>query len=114
MKRDYSHRLGKKTVRVLRKDGSPVVGKPVTFEMTNHEFLWGSAIRETIPYVNGQLEGAEKAKIEERIEIWSKLFNNTTFPFYWGRFEPEEGKPMTWETLQAAKWLKARGITRCV
>ena len=83
-------------MRVLRKDGSPVIGQPVQFEMTNHEFLWGSAIRETIPYVNGQLEGAEKEKIEERIEIWSKLFNNTTYPFYWGRFEPEEGKPVTW------------------
>lgn len=111
MKRDYSHRLGRKTVRVVRKDGSPVVGQPVQFEMTNHEFLWGSAIRETIPYVNGQLEGAEKEKVEERIEIWSKLFNHTTFPFYWGNFEPVEGKPLTWETLQAAKWLKARGVT---
>lgn len=133
MTRDYSHRKGQKRVRIVRADGSPVIGQAVQYEMTNHEFLWGSAIRETIPYVNSLLAGEqqddlaqriahlnprrtstagmEKEKIEERIAIWMKLFNNTTYPFYWQNFEPEQGKPMTWETLQGAKWLKERGIT---
>ena len=103
MTRDYSHRKGQKRVRIVRKDGSPVIGQAVRYEMTNHEFLWGSAIRETIPYVNSLLAGEqqddlaqriahlnprrtsvagmEKEKIEERIAIWMKLFNNTTYPF---------------------------------
>ena len=38
------------------------------------------------------------------------MFNYATLPFYWGRYEPEEGKTAYPETMAAAKWLRERGV----
>ena len=41
---------------------------------------------------------------------WLALFNFATLPFYWGRFEPERGKPDTRRVLAAARWFADRGV----
>lgn len=110
MQKDYSHRLGKKTVRFLREDGSAAAGKTVKVEMQNHEFLWGTGLFDSIPYACGDMQGERKEAFERKFEKWIALFNNTTLPFYWGGFERERGKPKTAETLTGAKWLTAQGI----
>ncbi len=44
------------------------------------------------------------------MEKWLALFNYGTLPFYWGRYEPEEGKPDFENTMAAARWLRERGV----
>ena len=51
MTRDYSHRLGKKKVKFVRKDGTPVTGKEIEVKMYCHEFLFGTGLFDVIPYV---------------------------------------------------------------
>ncbi len=52
----------------------------------------------------------KQAFLRERMEKWLALFNYGTLPFYWGRYEPEEGKPAFRETMAAAKWLRRNGV----
>ena len=52
----------------------------------------------------------KQAFLRERMEKWLALFNYGTLPFYWGRYEPEEGKPAFRETMAAAKWLRQSGV----
>lgn len=52
----------------------------------------------------------KKAFFKERMDIWMKLFNYGTLPFYLGAYEPEEGKP-NWESrMAAASYMKEHGI----
>ncbi len=53
---------------------------------------------------------AEKAFLQERMAKWLALFNYGTLPFYWGRYEPEEGRTACTETMAAAKWLQQNGV----
>lgn len=43
------------------------------------------------------------------MEKWLNLFNYGTLPFYWGRYEPEEGKPEFESRMNAARFLVAQG-----
>ena len=112
MARDYSHRLGRKTVRVVAKDGSPIVGKTVKAEMQRHEFLFGGGIFDVIPYAAGEMtDPAAREAFEKKFEKWIALMNNATLPFYWGGYEPEEGKPRCAQVMAGAKYLQQYGVT---
>lgn len=110
MTRDYSHRLGKKKVKFVRKDGTPVTGKDIEVKMYCHEFLFGTGLFDVIPYVCGEMKPEEEEAFEKIFRKWIELFNNATFPFYWQRFEPERGKPRIEQTLKAADWLKQQNV----
>ena len=101
----YSHRKGTKTVRFTHKDGAPVKDAAVRVRQTRHEFLFGCAAFDAIRAANGEADAAVEAKIGKALE----LFNFITLPFYWGRFEPERGRPDTERLKKAAAWLKERG-----
>jgi GH35 family endo-1,4-beta-xylanase len=73
--------------------------------------LHGCAGFETVQAVNNELTGDGKRFAEARVEKMLELFNFITLPFYWGRFEPERGKPDTERILKTAKWLRERGVT---
>jgi len=112
MARDYSHRLGKKTIRVLNKDGSPVIGKTVKVDMQKHEFLFGGGIFDAVPYAAGEMtDPAKREAFEQKFEKWSAIMNNATLPFYWGGFEPKEGEPRNAQVMAGAKFLKEHGVT---
>ena len=112
MARDYSHRLGKKTVRVVAKDGSPIVGQTIRADMQRHEFLFGAGMFDAVPYAAGEMtDPAEREAFEKMFEKWSALMNNATLPFYWGGYEPVEGKPRCAQVMAGAKFLKERGVT---
>ena len=91
-------------------DGAPLANRQVVVAQTNHKFLFGSTGFDFIPLANGELSGAEKDKMELLESEWLALFNFATLPFYWGRFEPERGKPDTKRVLETAKWFAARGV----
>jgi GH35 family endo-1,4-beta-xylanase len=112
MAKDYSHRLGQKKIRVQAKDGTALAGKTVKVQMQRHEFLFGAGMFDAVPYASGEMKDpAHREAFEQRFEKWCALMNNATLPFYWGGFEPEEGKPKSEQLMAGAKLLKERGVT---
>jgi endo-1,4-beta-xylanase len=102
--RKYGHRRANAVVTVLRQDGAPLAGQELVIAQTNHQFLFGSNGFYLIPLVNRELAGPQKEITEQRHEKFMKLFNYVTLPFYWARFEPQAGDPMTRKVMNAAKW----------
>ena len=100
------HRTANATV-TLAHNGSPLANQEVVVEQKRHKFLfgsnWGGSI---IPYANGELSGHAKELAERRNQHFLALLNQATLPFYWGRFEPERGKPDTQRILKAAQLVR--------
>jgi GH35 family endo-1,4-beta-xylanase len=109
--KQYVNKMGNKTIKLIGSDGQPLSNKKVKVEQTRHKFLFGCGAFDTVPYVNGELKGDGELKIKERLDKWLDLFNAGTLPFYWGGFEPKQGKPRTEALLKAAQWLKERNVT---
>ena len=123
-----SNRKASARIRVTGSDDKPLVNTKVAVNQTNHEFLFGCGAFDALPYTNGVSvhngngsinaekpmteaeKAAFKAKLEDRIQKWLGLFNYGTLPFYWGGFEPEEGKPNTEQLMNAAKFLQSKGV----
>jgi len=94
----------------VRHNGSPFAGQEIIVAQRRHQFLFGSNWGEsTIALANGELIGYEKELAERRNANFLQLFNQATLPFYWGRFEPQRGKPDTRRILNAARWYQAQG-----
>ncbi len=105
MGKDLSHRQVRKTLKVLDSQGNPVKGAKIHVKQTKHQFLFGCGGFDFIPYVMGD------QKFKASTDSWLEIFNYATLPFYWGTFEPEEGKPNTETLMKTAKYLKDRGVT---
>ncbi len=105
-----SHRKASARIRVLGQDGAPLTERKVHLKQTNHKFLFGCGAFDTVELMRGA-EGEKAAFLNDRMEKWLGLFNYGTLPFYWGRYEREEGVTAEPETLKAANWLKERGVT---
>ena len=103
-------RMTNVTVKILQSDGTPLANQEVTIEQTGHKFLFGTAAFDLIPLTNGQYEGEAFEQAQVRAEKLAALFNAATLPFYWARFEPERGKPMSEETKNAARWCIEHGL----
>ena len=99
-----SYRQGKATVKVGRANARVIV------KQTRHKFLFGCSEFSTLPYAAGEMSAEDAAKAEKRYGHMAEIMNFVTLPFYWGRFEPEQGKPDTKRMLGAAKYLKAQGM----
>ena len=104
------NRMTDATVKILKQDGTPLANQEVTIEQTGHKFLFGTAAFDLIPLTNGQYEGEALEQAQRRADKLVALFNAATLPFYWARFEPERGKPMTEETKNAAQWCIDHGL----
>lgn len=111
MKKDLlAHRKGSKKLTITGKDGNPVKNQSVAVRQVKHRFLFGCTEFSALPFANGELQGREAEITEERFRLFFELFNYTTLPFYWGRFEPVKGKPDTKRMKAAAQWLVSRGV----
>ena len=104
-----AHRQANARLRVLNPDGTPVVRREVSVDQVSHQFLFGCGAFDAVELMKTQDE-KKQAFLRERMEKWLALFNYGTLPFYWGRYEPEEGKPAFRETMAAAKWLRQSGV----
>lgn len=107
----YKHRMGEKKLTFVGADGVPLKNKEVTIEQKKHGFLFGCAEFSSIQYANNEYNVSKRAIYEERFRKFSELFNYVTLPFYWGRFEPEKGKPDTQRLKKAAQWLTSKGLS---
>jgi endo-1,4-beta-xylanase len=111
MNQDIKHnRTTEVTITVLKSDQTPLANQEVTIEQTNHKFLFGTAAFDLVPLASGQYAGVEKEQAEGRAAKVTALFNAATLPFYWGRFEPERGKPITEKVMNAARWCRDHNL----
>lgn len=98
------HRIGTAEVVLTTPDGAPLADREVVVEQVRHAFGFGNIGFELIPHANGE------ADLTELADAWLGLFDTATLPFYWGRFEPERGRPDTARLLTAARWFAERGV----
>lgn len=121
MEKRFENRCSDVRIRLVDKEQKALVGKEVRLHLTNHEFLFGCGafdtlnIGETGPFANREFEAhgrkINRAYFQERVDLWTKLFNYGTLPFYWGQYEPQEGNVMEANRMEAAKYLRAHGAT---
>ena len=76
----------------------------MVIEQVRHKFLFGTAAFDLVPLASGEYQGEQKEEAEQRAQKLVDLFNAATLPFYWARFEPERGKPITRQVQDAARW----------
>ena len=104
-----THRLATAKLQVFNPDGTPAAGRTVKADQVSHKFLFGCGAFDAVEIMRTTDE-KKRAFLQERMEKWLALFNYGTLPFYWGRYEPEEGKTAYTETMAAAKWLREKGV----
>lgn len=103
------YRMADTTITVLA-GGNPLANREVVVAQREHKFLFGNIGFDFIPLGNDEVKGEERAKLELLAEKWLAVFNFATLPFYWGRFEPERGRPDTARLLATAHWFADRGV----
>jgi GH35 family endo-1,4-beta-xylanase len=99
-----SHRIGECLVKVIDKNGNPVSEKDLVLNQKSHEFLFGCGAFDFLDFPGMQPNG-------DRRDKWLALMNYGTLPFYWGRYEPEEGHPNYEMLKDAADRLVANNVT---
>ena len=102
-----NHRKATAVVRVLDASGQPVANRWLRLEQQTHEFLFGCGAFDAIGRTN---EKRDDPLYIDRMEKWLKLFNYGTMSFYWGLYEPEEGKPEFASRMNASRFLAERGV----
>lgn len=103
-------RTAEVTLLITTEDDHPLAEREVEIAQTKHRFLFGSNGFFLLPLANNELTGAEKERTAQIAEHFLALMNYVTLPFYWGRFEPEPGKPDTERLRQTAKWCMEHGL----
>ena len=84
-------------------DGQPLAGQGVTVRMIRHKFLFGCNAYYLKPDSTDESQQAYQ-------QHFADLFNYATLSFYWGRYEPEEGKVEEESRRSQAEWLHDHGI----
>ena len=107
---DLSHRKASKTIKVTDVNGVPVRNARLKLTQKSHEFLFGCGGFDFVALMDPKLED-KREFIKDLTDKWLKIYNYATLPFYLGTYEPEEGKPETKNRMDAAKYLKDRGVT---
>lgn len=106
-----SHRTAGATLLISKPDGTPLAGQELVIQQTRHKFLFGTAAFDLLPLANGAYAGEQKEQAEERARRLTTLFNAATLPFYWARFEPQRGMPITAQMKNAARWCLDHGLS---
>ena len=99
------HRKVTKRVRFTDEKGNALANRYINVQQVRHKFLFGCGGFDFIPYV---MEGSDEFK--EVTESWLEIFNYATLPFYWGNYEPEEGKPNKEILMKTAEYLVSKGV----
>lgn len=118
-----------KQFQFVGKDGKPLINTKLKYKLENHEFLFGYGAFDFLSYIQADSFKPEKMSEQakklmsidpnfnakdffgKRVNKWLEIFNYGTLPFYWGGFEPEEGKPNTENLKKAALFMKEHNVT---
>jgi len=109
-----AHRTRTRTVQVLDRSGNPLAGAAVTVEQVAHGIGFGCIGFDETERAWRRLTGAVPAPGEDELldrldALWFDLFDTATLPFYWGTFEPQEGRDRTAALRAAAEHYVSRG-----
>src|SRR5262245_50731096 len=104
------HRVADVELTVLGADGTPLADTDVVVVQVDHDFRFGCTGFQAIELATGELDDERRLASDRLLERWLELFNTTTLPFYWGRFEPARGQPDTVRLRAAAQWFVDRGV----
>lgn len=107
--KSLAHRQGTARLRILSADGTPAANCPVSIDQTGHQFMFGCGAFSFVDMMRTQTD-ERMAFLKDRNEKWLHLFNYGTLPFYWGRYEPVQGKTAREETMAAAQYLRERDV----
>jgi endo-1,4-beta-xylanase len=105
-----NNRMAEAVLTVLQADGTPLANQELTVRQIRHKFLFGTAAFDLVPLANDEYSGAELEQAEQRNAQLTALFNAATLPFYWARFEPQRGQPLTEKLQNAARWCAQHGL----
>ncbi|RRD46939.1 endo-1,4-beta-xylanase [Tessaracoccus sp. OH4464_COT-324] len=105
-----AHRRTASLVRLVDRFGAPVPNEKVTYRQTAHEFGFAATAFEFLPLVAGQLSGEELEATQRVCAHWFSTFNWATLPFYWGWYEPQQGRTDRERVKATARWLRSRGV----
>jgi endo-1,4-beta-xylanase len=105
-----NNRMAEAALTVRQADGTPLANQELTVRQTRHKFLFGTAAFDLVPLANDEYSGAELEQAEQRNAQLTALFNAATLPFYWARFEPQRGQPLTEKLQNAARWCAQHGL----
>lgn len=111
-----THRTARTTLTVTGPDGRPLADAEVRVAQRRHAFGFGNIGFDLIPLANGEASGDEnryggaRADLDHLAELYLDVFNTATLPFYWSRFEPEQGRPDTERLAATARWFRERGV----
>ncbi|MCR5093712.1 MAG: endo-1,4-beta-xylanase [Lachnospiraceae bacterium] len=100
-----THRKINERIRFTDEQGNPLADRQLHVKQTNHSFLFGCGAFDFIPYV---MDGSEEYR--QITDSWLEIFNYGTLPFYWGGYEPEEGKPNQETLMKTAKYMQSYGV----
>jgi endo-1,4-beta-xylanase len=98
------HRKADAVIQFTTAEGRPIKNAPVEVTQVGHEFLFGCIIFDLVWTRDPYRPELYKRRFKD-------LFNFAVFPFYWGRYEPQQGTTMQAKTLDVVKWCRANGIT---
>ena len=102
---NIDHRKIRKTIKFTDEHGNPLSGQTICIRQKNHAFLFGCGGFEFNPYV------AKGDKSLGKItDSWLEIFNYATLPFYWGNYEPEEGRTNKDVIMKTAGYLNDKGV----
>lgn len=104
-----AHRKATCTMRLTDAFGNPLAHHHIHVQQTRHEFLFGCGAFDFLSYVTATNE-ADRQFLKDRTDKWLDVFNYGTIPFYWGRFEPQEGYPETESRMKTVKYLQSHDI----
>jgi GH35 family endo-1,4-beta-xylanase len=97
------HRMADAEIVIKSSNAEGFRGASARIEQTRHEFLFGCNI-----FLLGQLEPPEDN--QRYLSQFAALFNYATLPFYWGFYEPEQGRPQVERLEKMAKAARGAGI----
>ena len=102
---DIKHRKVTKKLRITDINNKPLSGQDIGIHQKTHAFLFGCGAFDFIPYV---MDGGEPWK--QITDSWLEIFNYATLPFYWGGYEPQEGKPNRDTLMKTAQYLNSKDV----
>ncbi len=100
-----SHRKVSKRIRFVDGSGAALSNTDINVKQIRHKFLFGCGGFDFMPYVMKKEEGSAQVTGD-----WLGIFNYATLPFYWGNYEPEEGKTGKDVLMKTAEYLKSKGV----
>ncbi|MDR2150702.1 MAG: endo-1,4-beta-xylanase [Spirochaetaceae bacterium] len=106
----FQNRKSRVRIRVRFADAQPVAGRTVHICQKSHQFLFGCGGFDALKVPPAQEAGAAPSAEEQRLNAIFSFNNYATLPFYWGRYEPEEGKPEKALLTAAARYFASRNI----